>query len=166
MPRTRSDVSVRSIKTPCAAEYQNAASVSLSDGNNSGLSRMRAYISQAAASTMITARRRTRTMLVMRSNTVSGRATSPISPVTSGDSSRSGRSGGSGRLRSSMMGLASERGFDLIGEQQAVDAAAEQFERFRAEIGKAEMSGVQFGFDLTGMRRHDGNAVADQERFL
>src|SRR5580704_227757 len=106
-------------------------------------------------------------MLVSRSINVSGRATSPILPMVSGANCRSGRSGGNGRtVRSSMMCLVGQRGFDLVGEQQSMNAAAEQFERLRAEIGKTEMPGIELGFHLAGMRRHHQDAVADQQRLV
>src|SRR5580700_11634712 len=106
-------------------------------------------------------------MLVSRSINVSGRATSPILPMVSGANCRSGRSGGNGRtVRSSMMRLVGKCGFDLIGEQQSMNAAAEQLERCRAEIGKTEMPGIELGLHLARMRRHHQDAVADQERLV
>src|ERR1700744_821229 len=104
-------------------------------------------------------------MLASRSMNVSGRATSPILPVVSGANCRSGRSGGNGRaVRSAMLRLVGERGFDLIGEQQAMNAAAEQLERLRAEIGEPKMPGIELGLHLARMRRHHQDAVADQQR--
>src|ERR1700688_4191082 len=101
-------------------------------------------------------------MLVSRSMNVSGRATSPILPIVSGANCRSGRSGGNGRtVRSSMMRLVGQRGFDLIGGQQPMNATAEQLERLCAEIGKIEMPGIELGFHLARMRRHHQDAVAD-----
>ena len=47
-----------------------------------------------------------------------------------------------------------------------MNAAAEQLERLRAEIGKTEMPGIELGLHLAGMRRHHQDAVADQQRLL
>ena len=55
--------------------------------------------------------------------------------------------------RSRMIGPRYERGFDLVGEQQAVDAPVQQVEGRAAEIGKADMAGIELGLHAAGMRR-------------
>ena len=70
-----------------------------------------------------------------RSNGVSGRATSPTAPMVSSEITRSGRVGGNGRPRSAMsvmVNLRGQRGLDLVGEQEIVDAPLQRIEGRRA----------------------------------
>src|SRR4051794_28867736 len=109
------------------------------------------------ASTTSTNSRRTAVMLAMRSISVSGRATSPTSVMVSSVIRRSPRVGGSvARVRSAMGGLLA---FDLVGEQEIVDALFQRAERRRADVGGAEMVGIELGFHPPRMRRQHEDAA-------
>src|SRR5882762_8753863 len=113
-----------------------------------------------------TRRRRTAVICKMRSGTDSGRAASPTVPMVLSSKTRSGRLGGSGRIVrcaiSAIANLRGERGLDLVGEQQIVDAAMQLFEFRRADILEAEMIGIQLRLHPAGMRREHQNAAADR----
>src|ERR1041384_2911913 len=121
-------------------------------------------------STATTIMRRTPVICSRRSGIVSGRAASPTAPIVSSSIIRSGRRGGSGRTvrcaMSTMLTLRGERRLDPVGEQQIVDAPMQRLERGRADVGKAEMIGVQLGLHAAGMRRKDEDAAADQQCLL
>src|ERR1043166_1703325 len=102
----------------------------------------------------------------MRSNMPRGRATSPTAPISSSLMRRSGRRGGIGTcppmvrcasVRSAMLHLGSECCLDLVGEQQGMDAPVQLLEGPRADIGKAQMVGVELRLHPAGMRREHEN---------
>src|SRR3954463_1940942 len=98
-------------------------------------------------STARTSRRRTAVICKMRSGIDSGRAASPTVPIWSSSKTRSGRLGGSGRIVRcaipAMASLRGERGLDLVGEQQLVNAAVQPLEFQCSDILEAEMVGIQ-----------------------
>src|SRR3954468_9601743 len=104
-----------------------------------------------------TSRRRTAVTSKIGSGTDSGRAASQAVPIVLSSKTRSGRLGGSGRIVrcaiSAIANLRGERGLDLVGEQQIVDAAVQLFEFRRTDILEAEVIGVQFGLHAARMRR-------------
>src|ERR1043165_4832808 len=115
--------------------------------------------------------RRTAVTCRIRSATESGRATSPIAPVTSVSSTtRSGRRGGSIRTTrcavSAIVRLRGERGLDPVGKEKIVDAAVQLFESRRADLAEAQMIGIELCLDAAGMRREHQDTTADQDRFL
>src|SRR4051812_36255584 len=103
-------------------------------------------------------------MLMMRSNGVSGRATSPTAPITSSVTMRSARTGGS--VRSAMVMMDLQRGLDLVGEKQVVDAPLQRVEGRRSHVGKADMTGIELRLHAARMRRQDQDAVADEQRLF
>src|SRR5262245_2698624 len=109
-------------------------------------------------------RRRTAVMLMMRSNGVSGRATSPMAPMASSVTRRSARTGGI--VRSAMLMMSLQRALHLVGEEQVVDAALQRVEGGRPHVGEADMAGIELGLHPPRMRRQDQDAVADEQRLL
>src|SRR5262245_51207357 len=97
--------------------------------------------------------RRTKVLLTMRSATESGRAASPVCAAKRGPVSNSGRMGGSLRRPSSAM-MHRPLFFDALGEEHGVDALLQGHELGPALLRMVELMRVQFGFDLTRMRRH------------
>src|ERR671917_2937337 len=100
--------------------------------------------------------RRASVFSVMRSNSDSGRATSPIAPSLSCVRLRSGRLGG--ESRNAVSDMTRLRGFDFVGEQEIVDAPLHGFEAGGAERPKSEILDVDLGLHLPGMRRHHQDA--------
>src|SRR5436190_21979277 len=101
-------------------------------------------------------------MLVMRSNNVSGRATSPTALMVSSVISRSARMGGNAMaMRSAMSGSSCQGSFDPVGEQQIVNALFQCLEIRAAAVAEFEMMRVELGFHAAGMRRENKDAAAD-----
>src|ERR687898_681924 len=108
-------------------------------------------------------------MLVSRSHADSGRSTAAILPASVTGRSNSGLTGGSRRSgrpaidRSAMVGLLL---FDAVGKQHVVDPQLALLELGAADAQVVVVMAIELGLHLTGVRRHDQDAIADDDRLL
>src|SRR6185369_13558574 len=102
--------------------------------------------------------------LTSRCHSVSGFCTTPISPLATTSRRYSGRDGGTGRGRAAVIwvsAMADDLLFlDAIGKQHLVNAIGKLAPAGR--IGRIGAVAVELALDLSGMRREQQDAVADQ----